>query len=118
MRNWASPAAVRVCRAVAPAESCSCMAGALVPDNFARPAVPLQHHLELTQDCTSESPLTPHLSTSVPSKQKGSKVLADAMEALLGAFVVAGGHSAALAFLQAGAGCEGAGGGSLWGGCA
>lgn len=37
---------------------------------------------------------------SPPPEQKGSKVLADAMEALLGAFVVAGGHSAALAFLQ------------------
>lgn len=43
--------------------------------------------------------LLPPLLPSHP-KQKGSKVLADAMEALLGAFVVAGGHSAALAFLQ------------------
>jgi len=32
--------------------------------------------------------------------QKSSKVLADAMEALLGAFLVAGGHTAALAFLR------------------
>ncbi|KAL4418837.1 hypothetical protein ABPG77_001500 [Micractinium sp. CCAP 211/92] len=32
--------------------------------------------------------------------RKSSKVLADAMEALLGAFLVAGGHAAALAFMQ------------------
>lgn len=36
----------------------------------------------------------------LPAVQKGSKVLADAMEALLGVFVLAGGHPAALAFLQ------------------
>lgn len=30
MRNWASPAAVRVRHAVAPAESCSCVTGALI----------------------------------------------------------------------------------------
>lgn len=45
--------------------------------------------------------LCPPPSHCVPNPQKSSKVLADAMEALLGAFLVAGGHSAALAFLQA-----------------
>ena len=43
----------------------------------------------------------------VPCLQKSSKVLADAMEALLGAFLVAGGYPAALALLQASAGRRG-----------
>lgn len=52
----------------------------------------------------------PHFPGPFPAqilpKQKGSKVLADAMEALLGAFVATGGHSAALAFLQVRSGAE------------
>lgn len=44
---------------------------------------------------------TPALCTPASGLQKSSKVLADAMEALLGAFLVAGGYTAALAFLQA-----------------
>ena len=56
----------------------------LVPRHPSSPSVP------------SPLPLYP------PRLQKGSKVLADAMEALLGAFAVAGGHLAALAFLQVG----------------
>lgn len=50
------------------------------------------------------SPCLPTFAGRCPafsSLQKSSKVLADAMEALLGAFLVAGGHTAALAFLQA-----------------
>lgn len=53
---------------------------------------------------TLPSPKRPPLSQIsqwLATLQKSSKVLADAMEALLGAFLVAGGHSAALAFLQA-----------------
>ena len=50
--------------------------------------------------CASAAPCTAAVLRLVLLLQKSSKVLADAMEALLGAFLVAGGHSAALAFLQ------------------